>query len=77
RQDVIDAVENDQFAVYAVSHVEEAMTLLSGLEAGVANADGEFPEQSFNGKIQARLARWTTLRQQYAGQGEAQDSSDG
>ncbi|MES9886243.1 MAG: ATP-binding protein [Candidatus Sedimenticola sp. 6PFRAG1] len=77
RQDVIDAVENDQFAVYAVSHVEEAMTLLSGLEAGVANADGEFPEQSFNGKIQARLARWTTLRQQYAGQGEAQDPSDG
>ncbi|MET0087788.1 MAG: ATP-binding protein [Sedimenticola sp.] len=74
RQDVIDAVTKGEFSVYAVNHVEEAMSLLSGMEAGVASDDGEFPEQSFNGRILNRLAQWTSLRQQFAGQGADQES---
>ena len=66
RQRVIDAVERGEFRLHAVSHVEQAMELLTGQEAGVPNADGIYPESSINGHIQLRLAEWTVMRLHYA-----------
>ena len=56
RQDVIDAVKSGKFHIYPVATVDEGMRLLSGLEAGKPDTEGNFPEDSFNGRIQARLA---------------------
>lgn len=67
RHEVVEAAREGRFHIYAVDHVEQAMALLSGLPAGVAAADGAYPEGSFNRRIQLRLAQWITLRQQYAG----------
>lgn len=66
RQRVIDAVERGEFNIYAVSHVEQAMELLTGQVAGVPDADGLYPESSINGHIQLRLAEWTVMRLHYA-----------
>lgn len=68
KQTVLDAAEAGKFAVYAVSHVDQAMELLTGLPAGIQDADGIYPEGSINSRIQIRLAEWITLRQHYAGQ---------
>lgn len=67
KQEIVEATEAGLFQVHAVEHVEQAMELLTGLSAGVADADGLFPEGSINYLIQVRLAEWIALRLQYAG----------
>ncbi|UTW49735.1 Lon protease family protein [Bacterioplanoides sp. SCSIO 12839] len=55
KQEVIDAVNDGEFAIHAVSHVDQAIELLLNREAGQANPDGDFPEGSVNGDIIKRL----------------------
>jgi len=77
RSDVVEAVKNEKFRVYAVDHVEQAMELLTGMPAGMPNAEGIYPEGSINWSIQLRLAEWTSLRQQYAtGAGQLRPESE-
>ncbi|WXG57409.1 MAG: S16 family serine protease [Candidatus Sedimenticola sp. (ex Thyasira tokunagai)] len=68
KREVIEAAEQGLFNIYAIKHVEEAMELLTGLQAGVPDAQGIYPEGSINYRIQLRLAEWIALRQHYAGQ---------
>jgi len=62
RDDVIDAIENEQFALYAIDRVDEAIALLTGLTAGERNAEGEFPEDSVNYKVEQRLLEMAELK---------------
>ena len=73
RQDVVEAVREGRFAIYAVRHVEEAMTLLSGLAAGEADAKGVFPADSFNGRVAARLKALTKKRQAFIARSRGRD----
>ncbi len=66
RQEVVTAAKEGKFAIYAVTHADQAMELLTGLEAGIPDADGIYPPDSINGSIQLRLAEWIALRQHYA-----------
>jgi len=61
RQDVITAVEQDKFHIHAINHVSDALTLLSGLDAGERDTDGEFSVNSFNGAVAARLQKWVDV----------------
>ena len=67
RRDVVDAVAAGNFVVYAVSHVDEAAALLSGLPAGEPDAEGHYPEGSVNFRVDARLVELSAMRQAYAG----------
>ena len=58
REDVVAACEAGQFHIYAVSRVEELMELLSGMPAGEPDSDGQYPKDSFNGRVQARFDHW-------------------
>ncbi|CAM3725137.1 Lon protease family protein [Rheinheimera salexigens] len=53
--DVITAVQQQQFHIYVVKTVDEALALLTGLDVGVANKRGQYPKRSVNGKVLARL----------------------
>jgi lon-related putative ATP-dependent protease len=66
RDEVIAAAAAGQFHVYTAQHVDEAMEILTGLPAGHPDADGIYPEGTFNGQVQRRLLEWTALRQHYA-----------
>ncbi|MDZ7839325.1 MAG: ATP-binding protein [Gammaproteobacteria bacterium] len=55
RQDVVDAVEAGEFAVYPVTTVDEGIELLTGITAGARDAEGRFPADSINGRVEARL----------------------
>ncbi|HXG28369.1 MAG TPA: ATP-binding protein [Nevskiales bacterium] len=70
RQDVLDAVAQGLFAVYAVSHIDEAMELLTGLAAGAREATGQFPDGSINQRVEARLLELAELRQALAARTE-------
>jgi len=55
RQNVIAAAVAGQFHIYAVENVDQAITLLTGLPAGEADVNGEYPEGSLNQRVAARL----------------------
>jgi lon-related putative ATP-dependent protease len=55
RQRVVEAVARGDFHIYAVRSVDEAMTLLTGVQAGEMRDGGAFPEESINGRVQRRL----------------------
>jgi hypothetical protein len=55
RADVREAVARGEFSVYAAAHADQVMALLTGMSAGVPDADGVYPRGSCNGQIQKRL----------------------
>jgi lon-related putative ATP-dependent protease len=82
RRDVVDAVTDGRFHIYRVETVDEALEILTGLPAGQRGEDGSYPEESFNGRVEARLAAFASLRMAFQ-QGkveqlaEAGEGSDG
>ncbi len=55
RDEVVDAVDDGDFAIWAVSDVDEATSILTGLPAGEADDDRQFPADTLNGRVQQRL----------------------
>ncbi|MGR9088450.1 MAG: Lon protease family protein [Gammaproteobacteria bacterium] len=55
KKEVIDAVEQGLFAVYAVSSVDQTLEILTGEAAGTVDHAGNFPENSINYKAICRL----------------------
>ncbi len=54
--DVIRAVAEGKFHIWAIHHVDEGIELLTGRSAGVRGPDGQYPPDSIHGLVQARLA---------------------
>jgi predicted ATP-dependent protease len=67
RGDVVDACGRGQFHIWPVANVDQAMELLTGLPAGLPDAEGVVPEGSVNYLVAARLIQFSTLRQVFAG----------
>ncbi|MEQ1636917.1 MAG: ATP-binding protein [Methylococcales bacterium] len=63
KQDVIDAVAQGLFSVYCVASVDETLSLLTGLEAGVMQADGSYPVDTLNYKAICRLKEIADIAQ--------------
>jgi lon-related putative ATP-dependent protease len=58
---VVDAVHRGRFHVYPVSHLEQAVTLLTGLDSGQRRPDGRFPPHSVFGRVEARLEAFANI----------------
>lgn len=65
-QDVVDAVADGRFHIYPITHVDQGITLLTGIEAGAPDEDGRYPEESINGRITARLQQLAETQQAFA-----------
>lgn len=63
--DVVEAVKAEQFHIYSVETVDQALSLLTGVEAGELDAKGSYPPDSINGKTQARLEEMAHIRQSF------------
>ncbi len=55
KEEVVEAVKQGYFHVYALEHVDEALEILTGVNAGVKQADGTFEEGSVNDLVQKTL----------------------
>lgn len=66
RRDVVEACASGNFRIYAVSCVDQAMGILTGLTAGETDRDHVYPEGSINHSVAARLAELTRIRMSYA-----------
>ena len=58
RKEVIDAVKKRKFHVYQVSTVEEGIEILTGVAAGKADKDGNYPGGTVYGGVQKKLAHY-------------------
>ncbi len=76
RSDVIEAVEQGQFGIYAVETVDEALELLTGLEAGERDEEGNFPVGSVNQQVEARLVELAEKQRAFAEGEESENGSD-
>jgi len=70
RQNVIAAAEAGQFHIYAVDNVDQAINLLTGLSAGEADVNNEYPEGSLNQRVAVRLNELARISKSFAQKSE-------
>ncbi|MEW7993712.1 MAG: AAA family ATPase [gamma proteobacterium symbiont of Clathrolucina costata] len=63
REDVVQAVKAGEFAVYPIENIDQGIALLTGTPAGTRDENGEFPEDSVNGRVEASLIRFSERMQ--------------
>jgi len=70
-EEVLEAVANGRFHIYAISSVDEGMELLTGMKAGSEQEDGSFPPGTINEAIISRLRGFGKLLREQKDQEEA------
>ncbi len=65
RQDVVEAVQKGDFNIYPVSDIDQAIELLTGVTAGESDAEGNYPSESINGRVNTRLEELANLRHDF------------
>ena len=79
RDDVIEAVRAEQFSIYPITMVDEALELLTGLPAGERDDSGRFPADTVNFRVEKKLREFAEARRKYAREAQTPDEgrSDG
>lgn len=65
KQEVLDAVEDDKFNIYAIRTIDEGMELLTDKSMGVRDEKGQYPEDSVNYLVEQKLNRFASIRQEF------------
>ena len=55
RKDVVEAVREGRFRIYAVGTIDEGIEILTGKPAGTQQADGSYPEGTINFLVERKL----------------------
>lgn len=76
RHDVVAACEREDFAVYAMETIDEGITLLTSVPAGIREADGTFSKGSINRLVEDRLVAFAQKRRAF-GKSGAEDRANG
>jgi lon-related putative ATP-dependent protease len=61
------AVASGAFHIWAVSTIDEGIAVLTGMNAGIVDGRGDFPPDSFNGKVKHELLRMARTVKSYQG----------
>jgi lon-related putative ATP-dependent protease len=75
QEEVVEAVQKGMFNVFAVQNIDEAVTIMTGTEAGQRDKDGNFPRDSVNSKVEEQLITYAELRKQH-GESMEKDEND-
>ena len=62
KEEVLKAVEEKRFTIYSIEHVDDALMLLMGMEAGQLNEEGQYPDNTINQIIQNKLEVYSTVK---------------
>lgn len=77
RADVVAAAAAGKFHIYPVETVDQALTLLLGIDAGERDAEGQWPADSVNGLVQERLSEMAHIRSSFGDHGKDKGDGDG
>ena len=59
--EVVDAVKNNKFHIYAVSTIEEGIEVLTGVPAGKKDKEGKFPAGTVNYLVYEKLQKYAKV----------------
>ncbi|MCW5584423.1 MAG: AAA family ATPase, partial [Gammaproteobacteria bacterium] len=62
REDILEAAKTKTFFIYSINHIDEAIYLLTGLNPGKRNKDGNFSRNTIYYKIENRLQQFSKNR---------------
>ncbi len=68
--EIVAAVKEGKFHVYPVRTIDEGIEILTGVEAGVPDADGAYPEGTVHGLVDRELQRLASGWKSFAAGGE-------
>ncbi|MFW6324814.1 MAG: Lon protease family protein, partial [Desulfovibrionales bacterium] len=70
RKDVIAAVREGTFHIYAVSTIDEGIEILTGMEAGEIGPNGKYPEKTINRLVDNKLSEMARVLKEFGTEGE-------
>ncbi len=65
RDEVVEAVREGRFHLWAVETVDDGIQILTGVPAGARRADGTYPEGSINRRVEARLQTFAQVMAEF------------
>ena len=60
--EVVDAVKNGLFHIYAISTIDEGIELLTGVTAGKKDSNGNFPAGTINYLAYEKLKKYADIK---------------
>lgn len=77
RSDVVQAVKSKKFRVFAVSTVDAAIQILTGIPAGERLKRGGFTTNSINARVEARLIELSVIRREFVAKSDDGEKGTG
>ena len=65
REEVVQAVQDNKFHIYAVETIDEGLQILTGMPAGEPDEEGNYPEGTAHGAVQDRLRQFAEILKEY------------
>jgi lon-related putative ATP-dependent protease len=65
KKEVVDAVQDGKFHIWAVGHADEALELLTGVPAGQRRPDGTFEPDTVNAKVDQKLRQMMEIAREW------------
>jgi len=75
RRDVVQAVEEGEFQVYAIESIDEGIEILTGEPAGKRQEDGSYPEGTVNYLVEGALRTLAEKRAQFGNDSNGKEES--
>ncbi|MBV1870917.1 MAG: ATP-dependent protease, partial [Gammaproteobacteria bacterium] len=66
KKEVLDAVAQKQFFIYAVETIDEGIELLTGVISGEEGEAGDYPEGSVNFRVAERLKNFSIKQRAFS-----------
>lgn len=64
--EIVEAVRDGTFTIWAIDSIDQGIEVLTGVPAGVRQADGTYPPDSIHGQIEASLQRFAESARAFA-----------
>lgn len=64
-EEVINAVKEKKFTIYAIDTIDEGMEILTGMKAGELTEEGEYEENTINYYVQEKLIYYSLLNREF------------
>jgi lon-related putative ATP-dependent protease len=75
KKEVIEAVKNGKFHIYRVATIQDGIEILTGVQAGIPDQNGDYPPDTVYGKVQTKLKSYA--RRTYELKKEFEKPTDG
>ena len=64
-EEIVEAVKKGAFSIFAAQHIDEAIEILTGENAGDRGSDDQFPEGSVNRRVEDQLIHYARKRKSF------------